>query len=409
MSQNEKGKEINKVVYSNFLNADYLPPEDLYVYRSEPPKYKFNIIGAGMMGQEHMRVTMLEGRATIHGIYDVSGHSVKKAAAMFSELYPNIHLKIYGDLISACNDPEVDGLIICTPNYTHIDIVREAVKSGKHILMEKPMVTTLKDAFEMLELAKSCAAVFQVGLQYRYKAIYTEARKEALTRKSLGDIKTVTIVEHRLPFLDKIDQWNKFSQYSGGTLVEKCCHYFDLFNLFAQSRPKYVYAVGGQDVNFIGYRRNEGEHSDILDNAIVTVVYENGVKCNFNLCMFAPMFYEEITICGDEGRIRAWENENYLPEDGAHTHFEMLCADHRPSMISTPCYPRTIQSSGHMGGTYFEHKKFVDNISSIQTDAATVEDGFWSVVVGIAAERSVHTGEIVYVDEILKSFREQGF
>lgn len=396
----EKGKEINNVVYSNFLNVDYLPKEDLYVYKKKSVAHKFNIIGAGMIGQEHMRVTMLEGRAVIHGIYDKNSYSINQAKKMFASLYPDIELKVYDTLSDACNDPEVDGLIICTPNFSHIEIVREAIKSGKNILMEKPMVTTLEDAFEMRKIAQDYPAVFQVGLQYRYKAIYSESRKEVLEKKALGDVKTITIVEHRIPFLDKIGQWNKFSEYSGGTLVEKCCHYFDLFNIFAQSKPKYVYAVGGQDVNFINFEYN-GKKSDILDNAIVTVVYENGVKCNFNLCMFAPMFYEEITICGDQGRIRAWENENYLPEEGSLTHFEMLCADHRPSVISTPCYPKTIQSSGHMGGTYFEHKYFIDNIEGKERDTATMEEGFWSVIIGIAAERSVKTGKIIYIDKLL--------
>lgn len=396
----EKGKEINNVVYSNFLNVDYLPKEDLYVYKKKSVAHKFNIIGAGMIGQEHMRVTMLEGRAVIHGIYDKNSYSINQAKKMFASLYPDIELKVYDTLSDACNDPEVDGLIICTPNFSHIEIVREAIQSGKNILMEKPMVTTLEDAFEMRKIAQDYPAVFQVGLQYRYKAIYSESRKEVLEKKALGDVKTITIVEHRIPFLDKIGQWNKFSEYSGGTLVEKCCHYFDLFNIFAQSKPKYVYAVGGQDVNFINFEYN-GKKSDILDNAIVTVVYENGVKCNFNLCMFAPMFYEEITICGDQGRIRAWENENYLPEEGSLTHFEMFCADHRPSVISTPCYPKTIQSSGHMGGTYFEHKYFVDNIEGKERDTATMEEGFWSVIIGIAAERSVKTGKIIYIDKLL--------
>lgn len=402
---NKLGKEVNKVVYSKFLNVDYLPKEDLYVYKREEAKHKFNIIGAGMIAQEHMRVTMLEGRGTIHGIYDTNPYSIKQAKDMFKKLYPDIELVVYDDLESACNEEAVDGLIVCTPNYTHLDIAKVAIKSNKHILMEKPMVTNLKDAYEMKKMAKEYKSIFQIGLQYRHKAIYNESRKEALTNKALGDIKTITIVEHRLPFLDKIDQWNKFSEYSGGTLVEKCCHYFDLFNLFAQSKPKYVYAVGDQSVNFLDFVYN-GKKSDILDNAIVTVVYENGVKCNFNLCMFAPMFYEEITICGDEGRIRAYENENYLPEEGNLTHFEMLCADHRPSVISTPCYPQTIQTSGHMGGTFFEHRNFIDNIEGKKTDAATVDEGFWSVVVGIAAEESAKTGKIIYIDELLAEFEK---
>ncbi|MGE4276533.1 MAG: Gfo/Idh/MocA family protein [Lawsonibacter sp.] len=401
---NKKGKEINNVVYSNFLNVKYLPKEDLYVYKKETKNHKFNIIGSGMMAQEHMRVTMLEGRGSINGIYDRNQHSIDQAVQMFSELYPDIKLKVYNDLASACNDPDVDGLIICTPNYSHIEIVREAIKSGKNIFLEKPMVTKLEDAYEIKKIAESYSAIFQVGLQYRYKAIYTEAREEVLKKKSLGNVHTITIVEHRIPFLDKINQWNKFSEYSGGTLVEKCCHYFDLFNLFAQSKPKYVYAVGGQDVNFLDFKYN-GQKSDILDNAIVIVVYENGVKCNFNLCMFAPMFYEELTICGDEGRIRAYENENYLPEEGNHTHFEMLLADNGPSRISTPCYPKTIQTSGHMGGTYFEHRKFIDNIEGRKTDTATIEEGFWSVIVGIAAEKSAHSGKIVYINDLLADFK----
>lgn len=404
---NQRGKEINPIICSGAMNVKYLPEEDLYFYRREPAKYKINVIGAGMIAQEHMRVTMLEGRGVVHGIYDRNPHSIRQARAMFGELYPETELKVYEDLQSACSDPEADALIICTPNYSHIEILREAVKYGKPILMEKPMVTTLEDALEMKTLAEKYPSVFQIGLQYRYKAIYTEARKEVLERKSLGNVKTISIVEHRLPFLDKVDQWNKFSKYSGGTLVEKCCHYFDLFNLFAQSKPKSVYAVGGQDVNFVGFER-DGMKSDILDNAIVTVVYENGVKCNFNLCMFAPMFYEEITICGDEGRIRACENENYLPAEGNATHFEMTCADHRPSVLSTPCYPRTIQTSGHMGGTYFEHKYFIDNIDGKATDTATVEEGFWAVVVGIAAEESAKTGKIVYIDEMLKQAETAG-
>ena len=396
-----KGKEVNSVTYSNFLNVDYLPEKDLFVYKRPQAKYKINVIGAGMIAQEHMRVTMLEGRAEIHGIYDVSEHSVTQAQKMFAEQFPDKPLVVYDSLKAACNDDAVDALVICTPNYTHMEVVREAVKSGKHIMMEKPMVTTLRDAIEMRELASSYKSIFQVGLQYRYKAIYAEAREEALNKKSLGDIHTINIMEHRLPFLDKINQWNKFSEYSGGTLVEKCCHYFDLFNLFAGSRPEHVYAVGGQAVNFLDFPY-EGKQSDILDHAIVTVVYENGVKCNFNLCMFAPMFYEEITICGSEGRLRAYENEDYLPDAKPQTHLELLTADHRPSRISTPCYPKTIQSSGHMGGTYFEHKYFVDNMDGQKTDTATVEEGFWSVIVGIAAEESVRTGKIVSIKSLLQ-------
>jgi predicted dehydrogenase len=79
-------------------------------------------------------------------------------------------------------------------------------KSGKHILLEKPMATTIADAWEIAQTAKAHPAVFQIGLQYRYKPIYVEAIHAALERKTIGDIKTITILEHRFPFLDKVGQ-----------------------------------------------------------------------------------------------------------------------------------------------------------------------------------------------------------
>lgn len=397
----KKGKELKSNYIARNPKLNYLPDKDRYLSAIDEPKYRFNVIGTGNIGQEHMRVTMLEGRGTIHGIYDSNPGSVENASQMFAGLYPQHSLVKYDSLKEVCNDPEADGLIICTPNFTHIDILKEAVKSGKHILLEKPMATTLEDTFEITKMAKEYNAVLQIGLQYRYKSIYVEAIHEALERKAIGDIKIINILEHRIPFLDKVNQWNKFSKYSGGTLVEKCCHYFDLMNLFAQSKPVQVYATGNMAVNFTEFEYNN-EESDIIDNAFVTVTYKNGLRASFNLCMFAPMFYEEITLCGDKGRLKASENEDFLPTGTTQNHLEILRGEEKPSRITTPCYPEHIQESGHGGATYYEHVYFIDNMDGNKTNTATVDDGLWSVIVGTAAEESIKTGSIVRIDDLLK-------
>lgn len=393
--------EIKSRYFARNPLLQYLGDEDKYLFALEKPKFKFNVIGTGMMGMEHMRVALLEGRATINGIFDTSPRSAIVAYKMLSTLQPDATLTQYGSLEDACNDPEADGLIICTPNFTHIDVIRTAVKSKKHILLEKPMATTLADAHEIVKLSRDYGAVFQVGLQYRFKAIYTEALHEALQRKTLGDIKTLSIAEHRVPFLDKVKQWNKFSAFSGGTLVEKCCHYFDLMNLFSQSKPVEVYATGSQAVNFVDFAY-EGKKSDILDNAFVTVVYENGIRANLNLCMFSPMFYEELVLCGDAGHLRTWEREDYLAEGRQKTHLEIKGGEAKPSRISTPTYPQHIYESGHNGATFFEHIAFIDSIEGKRPAAATVDEGFWSIVVGVAAEESVRKHSVVVIDELLK-------
>ena len=395
-----KGKEFwSREFARRYGHADVVGDKDKYLCAQESPRYRFNCIGTGTMGQEHIRVTNFEGRATINGVYDPEQLSVDNAQAAHAE-YCDEPLTVYSSIDEACNDPAADGIIICTPNYTHIDVVRAAVEAGKHILVEKPIATTITDAYEIAQMAASHSGIFQVGLQYRYKAIYREALHEALERGTLGEIRTVGMVEHRMPFLDKIGQWNKFARYSGGTLVEKCCHYFDLINLFAQSRPKTVYASGSMAVNFKNFEHPEGK-SDILDNAMVVIEYENSVRASFGLVMFAPMFYEEVVLCGDIGRLRAFENLDLLPGESLKSGIEIFGGETYPSRMITPSYPRAIEESGHNGATFFEHVYFVDSIDEGRSEGPTPMDAFWSVVVGAAAEQSAATGEVVEVAALL--------
>jgi myo-inositol 2-dehydrogenase/D-chiro-inositol 1-dehydrogenase len=397
-------KEFRNVSMTYDPQFAYLSPQDRYVLTQGQPRYRFNVIGVGVNGQEHIRVTHLEGRATIKGVYDPHAGSVKGAQMHQAHFAPHQpELVVYDTLEAACADPDVDGLIIATPNYTHLEVVKVAAQSGKHILLEKPIATTIADAAAITQIAESYPAVFQIGLQYRYKAGYVQAIHEALERRTLGEIKLVQMQEHRMPFLDKVGQWNKFSQYSGNTLVEKCCHYFDLMNLFAGARPVEVYAVGSQAVNFKDFRYN-GQASDILDNAFAIVRYANGVQANFSLCMFAPMFYEELVICGDEGRLKAWENADF--RTGAlEAHIDIACGAHRPSFSGTPAYPKWIETSGHGGATYYEHVSFIDRIEGRPTRAATAREGLWSVIVASAAQESIQTGQPVRIDDVLA--REQ--
>ena len=253
-------------------------------------------------------------------------------------------------------------------------MVRVAAASGKHILLEKPMATTVCDAYAIMEIAQRHPSVFQIGLQYRYKPIYVEAIHEALERKTIGDVKTISILEHRFPFLDKVKQWNKFSKYSGGTLVEKCCHYFDLMNLFAASRPVSVYASGSAAVNFLDFEYG-GERSDIIDNAFVIVTYANGVPRQLQ-----PVHVRAHVLRGN-GAVRRRRTAEGLGERGlpagraaGHVHGDQV---RRPQAHAhgTPCYPDFIQSSGHHGATYFEHVSFIDNIEGKATASATAAEG----------------------------------
>ena len=393
---------MSKMRLRGFENASgqrHVSEDDRYLYRREEPRFRLVIIGTGTMGQEHMRVAALLGRARIHGIYDTQSLSMDTAEANFLSLQSQPLVR-YNDLSSACNDPAADALLICTPNHTHFDVLRTAMQSNKPIFLEKPMATELQDAAEIVRANEAYESFIQIGLQYRYKPQYLEALREALDNRSLGQIKTVSVSEYRPPFLDKVGQWNKFARLSGGTLVEKCCHYFDLINLLAEARPQRVYASGGQAVNFVDFERN-GVKSDIDDHAFVAIDYANGVRASFTLNMFCPDFAEELIVVGDAGRLKAEEYHDIHRSGSGNASLTIKLGENGLSKTSDLTYPRAIEQSGHHGSTYFEHIALMDRLEGKEVDSATPRQGMWAMVVASAAQQSLALGGPIDVDRFI--------
>ena len=307
-------------------------------------------------------------------------------------------VRVYETLDQACADPETDALFICTPNHTHLDLMRIAARHDKAIFLEKPIATSVDDAYEVCKLAANHSKSVQFGLQYRYKAIYAEAIEETLHRGSLGRVHQVSIAEHRFPFLDKVDQWNKFNANTGGTLIEKCCHYFDLLNLFAGGIPTRVFASGHQAVNFLDFEK-EGRRADGLDHAQVIIDYDNEAVGAFSLCMFAPGSSEDLVLCGDYGRLHA--SEKSVLGASNENRIDIWVGENGAARTVIPAYPPYIETAGHHGSTFFEHVAFIDALRTGNGSGATIESGFWSVVVGAAAQLSIERREAVSIEEIL--------
>jgi predicted dehydrogenase len=141
----------------------------------------------------------------------------------------------------------------------------------------------------------------------------------------------LAIREHRFPFLTKVDDWNRFNRNTGGTRVEKCCHFFDLMNHITRQRPVRVYASGAQDVNHLDERYG-GEAPDIIDNAFAVVDFAQGTRALLDLCMFAEnsLHEVEITATADRGKVQAFVPDNALVmcrRDGSppeHRSFDLI-------------------------------------------------------------------------------------
>jgi predicted dehydrogenase len=387
--------------FERLPSQGHITDADKYLYHVPEPKYKLVIIGTGTIGQEHMYVATLLGRAQVHGIYDRSAHSMDVAERNF-KAYSDKPLVRYASLHEACTDKDADAIMVCTPNYTHFDIFKTAIATGKPVFLEKPMATTLEHAAAMASACDDYSAPVQIGLQYRYKAQYVEALHEIAVRKAIGVVKTISLSEYRPPFLDKVSQWNKFSRYSGGTLIEKCCHYFDLMNLIADAKPERVYASGGRAVNFHEFEQ-EGVASDIDDHAFVIVDYQNGVRGNFTLNMFSHKFTEELIVCGDQGRLVASEVFDIHQRRPCEASISVELGEAGASRSTKVSYASDIEGSGHHGATFYEHQAFMDQLDGVQQSSATAVEGLWSVIVAAAAQQSIACGEPVIIEQFLET------
>ncbi|MDG1065024.1 MAG: Gfo/Idh/MocA family oxidoreductase [Luminiphilus sp.] len=355
------------------------------------------IIGVGMMGREHLRVALLLGRMRIHGVYDEHAESIERAQKAYRQATQR-PLEVYTSLEALCSDEAVDAYLIATPNFTHSGIFERVMKTGKPIFLEKPMATSLIDAQRMVTLAKTYPGFVQLGMQYRFKAQYIEAFHAIRVQKALGAVHTVAMSEYRPPFLNKVGEWNKFNNYSGGTLVEKCCHYFDLINLAVDARPVKVYAEGGRAVNFLDFK-HQGLNSDIDDHAFVTVTYDNGTLAHFTLNMFCQELYEELVVTGDQGRLVASESSSFRDGVDSSAKIQIEVSGHPAYDGSTVTYPSAIETSGHSGATFFEHAAFLAQLEGDVVDAATPAQGFRSLLVASAAQHALATGQVVFMDE----------
>ena len=366
---------------------------------SDAPKLGYAVIGTGMMGREHIRAVHQLNQARIVGVFDTNTQSVGKALKEFAgtEHEPP---KAYKTIAEINQDAEVDAVLICTPNFTHREVFDAVKISGKAVLLEKPMATTLEDAFYIAKASLSYPAPIQLGMQYRYKSQYQLALN-SLTRGELGDVKMVSLSEYRPPFLPKVNEWNKFSRYSGGTLVEKCCHYFDLMNRIANSQPVRVYASGGKAVNFKDFTF-DGQAADIDDHALVIVDYKNGVKGQFTLNMFSEELYETLVVSGDKGTLRAEEEASFKSRRGSVSKIKVEVNGHAAYDGIDCTFPQDIELGGHYGSTLFEHDRFSARVNGTRGDGASCTEGLWAIITAWMAQESIKTGRAVDVRSTLE-------
>jgi predicted dehydrogenase len=214
--------------------------------------------------------------------------------------YPGCHA--YADLDQLCDDPAVEAVWVAGPNDRHVEHAARCLAAGKHVLLEKPMATTLQGAERLLELSRSAEPVLTVGFQHRFRPAHLWLR-DAVAGGLLGDIGFVRI--HRFwpfPYFsempdDPATSWRSSLQRSGGwALNDIGAHLIDLAQWLIGDPAQLVFARTAN----LKFRQAAAEDTALLvlssgSDATLTIETSNALSS----------FPATIEIHGTEGWVRA--------------------------------------------------------------------------------------------------------
>ncbi|KAJ9130354.1 NAD-binding Rossmann fold oxidoreductase family protein [Coniochaeta hoffmannii] len=350
-----------------------------------------------------------------------------------------------------------DEVIVTTIDRTHNIYIVRAMELGCNVVSEKPMTVDAPRCREILDAVERTGKKLRVTFNYRYAPHNTKV----FELLSAGAIGTVTSVHFEWMLntshgADYFRRWHRDKRNSGGLLVHKSTHHFDLVNFWLRSRPETVVAMG--DLKFYGrenaerrgvtefYSRSRGsevakkdpfalhleehealkamyldaEHEDgyyrdqsvfgdgisIEDTMNVMVRYRSGAVLTYSLTAYAPWEGFRVNFNGTKGRLEVEIVENSYVNSGGEPGMEGSLDSKR--ILLRPMFEKPIEvdieegAGGHGGGDpVLLNDIFGTPVQDKYNRAASHFDGALSILTGIAANKSIVTGLPVKVDDLL--------
>ena len=329
-----------------------------------------------------------------------------------------IRFESLDEMIEKCN---LDLLWVASPNHLHLDHIKVGLEAGLKVFSEKPIVTTKEDSFSLAKLIKIYGeSQLIVGLVLRYSVHMRELRR-VLDAGTLGNITSLEANEHIAPFHGSffMRDWRRLEKYSGGFMLEKCCHDIDLYNSIVGERPTRVISFGGRN-NFIPSEAPNGnEHddvyqikksywesaddpftsnADIIDHQNALIEYPNNVSFSFHTSINVPDEQRRFCIIGSRGMAEGDFGRGGLKITDARTG-ECL-EDHDFSVSSAP---DAVNYPAHYGAD----KLMCEDIASfLRGDLKSLpvgpKEAITAGLVALAIDESMVSGQVVDMAETWK-------
>ena len=344
-------------------------------------KLNIGLLGAGWFGREaHLsNLVRMEG-VQVLAASSRSEESLAQATAIAGE-----QLQVFTDWRKVLEIEALDMVIVALTNDQHHAACLAAFAAGKHVMCEKPLGLTVGECDEIIAASTAAGRVLQVGHEMRFQRLYQQM-KSMIERDVIGELQLMWCREFRGPM--RVG-WRSSEKLTGGTILEKNCHHFDLFNWIVDRRPIRVQAMGGRNVLM---------DREVLDNAQVQVEFEGGRRATLELCLFAPFGGDtEIGVAGAGGRIDTWNQSRKL----VYHRFD-LPERTEIQVADSPDETGFQDASGRIDrGIRPELEHFIQCCRDGTRPLTDGDSARLSVAVCLAAQESITRREPITIDEML--------
>lgn len=419
-------------------------------------KLKIVLVGTGVRGTSFWGKRLVDEYSDILefvGLCDINPGRLE-----YAKKYMNVKCNTYGDFDKMIAENKPDLVIVTTTDATHHKYVIRGLDLGCDVLTEKPLTIDERKCQDILDAERRSNRKVIVGFNYRWTPYSTKV-KELLQKKSIGKITSVDFHWYLNTYhgASYFRRWHGLRQTGGSLWVHKATHHFDLINWWLDSDPAEVFAYGdlehyGSAGPFRGKNCRDCEHSskcdyhwditkskrdmdlyvknekhdgyirdnclfreeiNIYDKMSAQIKYANNVVVNYSLTTYSPFEGWRASINGTEGRIEAWldipyQKKDSLSQEELHA-LEMSqggkeVGDYEPVIVHKLWNEHeTIQvpyeRGGHGGGDKRLHDKVFKNpeLEDPYERAAGVRDGAMSILIGVAARKSIESGQPVKI------------
>lgn len=342
------------------------------------------LVGVGRWGQQHITaIERLRGRGVaLVALCASSEESATKAEATFG-------VPCDSDYTSFVARDNIEAVVIAAPNWLHYGMARQALASGKHVLVEKPMSFTRAECDDLIAAAEEAKVVLFPGHEFRLITLW-ERFKEVLDSGAIGQPKFGSVDLRRYPYSSGAGGWRRDPAQVGNWLLEEPIHYFDLMLWFMQAStgpPVKIYATSSA---------SQPERVAWHENFSALLTFADGSYANITRTVASYHFRLQIRLTGSEGTLEgSWSAATDRSLDPVANLQLFRFGD---------AAPQAIEISQQTGHAFDLHREIEAFIAAIRRQPAGLHDlsglaGRRAVYLCQAAAESLQSGSPVGLDD----------